>query len=446
MNYNYRGSLAERFIRFRSGVLVTQDNSTDLFNAFSIYVPSELVTGNVKGVSGVTADQPWVKEVTLDNYLDVLDGELLHQWRPIFRDDTNFDVILYVIVFHVDDVDYGSNLEVDAFTIDYAPLTTAFEKLYALSFWKTLFFPRYMGDTPTPPSTGTTPYSEAKLFDLYLALSQLCLNYQELSYCLLFVRQVLPLNSPDSNPCQILSLDAAVEIAQATALDVATPNARSIYFWGMLHLIEAVNTWVITHSEDVNLIPEIFASYMASPNDTGMFIGNRLAKIRLSGTRIKPMGTPSWLNALANENMDRELAERLDEKNASYLISIADGTLNDSILLRAKGVTGFPVLATAMSKWVDYTTSQAIAKMMTSRDTLGQPVLRNEQAYERIKSMLLNNLQIFSRIGRLVNINLNFPAFSTLPESQTDITVTQGWTATYIDDLEKVQVSGTVIV
>lgn len=446
MNYNHRGSLAERFIRFRSGILATQDSTTDLFNAFSIYVPSNIAVDNLVAVdiTGIET-QAVVQTATYDNYRSIMKGDLLLQWAPIFNQDTNIDVILYIVVFYVPDglgVDvFADYLTVTESEIDYAPLSAAFEQLYFISFFKTIFSPTFDG------AIGT--YDDQNYFDMALAMAQLCLIHLDLSLNLVPVRFVLPLEAIDTNVCKAVSVDRADELLAATALNVViagVANPRRDYFWGMLSLLQASNTWMLAHSEAVNLFPSIFGVWFGARNSTGTFIGNKLEKIRLSGDLIKPMGVPSIFNSAANTNLELALAERLDEKNVSYLMSIADGSVNDSIVLRAKAITGFPVVASQMSKWIDYTTSQLIAKYITSRNTLGTPVLKNATTYRRIQEILLGHLQTFARIGRLENIYLNMPAYTDLPESKTDIIVTQGWEATYVSDLEKVQISGTVVV
>ena len=446
MNYNYKGSLAERFIQFKSGITAVTDNVTDLFNAISVYVPSTLATANVADVVLTTiATTPIVKEVTLVNYKTVLKGDLLAQYSHIFNDDTNVDVILYIIIFHVPaspEVEvFEDFLTVTATTIDYAPLTVAFNKLYSLSFFKTMFSPSYTG------ATGT--YDDQNYFDMALSLAYLCKLDTELSYCLLSINVDLPLATPDTNICKILSKTRAQEIAAATALNVVisgTTHPRRDYFWGMLYVMQALNTWLVANSSEVNLFPFIFGKWFGAKNISGTYIGNKLEKIRLSNGLVKPMGVPSWLNSEANENMDIALATILDDKFVGYLISIADGTINDSMIVRAKSVLGTPVNATNMAKWVDYTTSQAIAKMLAASGTLTSPVLRNERTYGQIQEMLLNNLQLFAKLGRLDSIYLNFPAYTELPASATDITVTQGWEAYYVADLEKVLVTGSVTV
>lgn len=217
-------------------------------------------------------------------------------------------------------------------------------------------------------------------------------------------------------------------------------------FAGMLQFMEADNTWFIIHSENTYVPSRIFATAMSARNETGTFVGNKLAKIRLTGNGIKPTGAPSIFDSSVNENLAKVYSGNLDEKNISYLLSIADDSVNDAMIVRAKGMTGYPVIATEMSKWIDHTTSIEMAKLLANQSTLINPVLRNERTYSRIQERLLANIQTFARIGRITNIILNFPPYSELPESKTDISVTAGWEATYVDDLEKVVMTGSIVV
>ena len=47
MNLNYVGSVAERFMRFRTSLARTEGVSENLFNAISIYVPKSLAEKNL---------------------------------------------------------------------------------------------------------------------------------------------------------------------------------------------------------------------------------------------------------------------------------------------------------------------------------------------------------------------------------------------------------------
>ena len=72
MNLNYVGSVAERFMKFRSRLAETEGVAEDLFNAISIYVPKSLAEANLASDSydptAVTADTYAVIAVTVDNY------------------------------------------------------------------------------------------------------------------------------------------------------------------------------------------------------------------------------------------------------------------------------------------------------------------------------------------------------------------------------------------
>ena len=62
MNINYLGSVAERFMKFRSSLLTEEDVTENLFNAVSIYVPKSLASANL------ASDSYDPSEVTADKY------------------------------------------------------------------------------------------------------------------------------------------------------------------------------------------------------------------------------------------------------------------------------------------------------------------------------------------------------------------------------------------
>ena len=133
MNLNYVGSVAERFMKFRSALASTEEIDENLFNALSIYIPKSLATAQFESGaydgSKVTADKFAVITVTVDNYANVLKntGALYAQWLPIFNDGTNLAVTLYCIVF--DDTSFSPTLGAGA--ISWSPLTKAFKELYS---------------------------------------------------------------------------------------------------------------------------------------------------------------------------------------------------------------------------------------------------------------------------------------------------------------------------
>ena len=442
MNASYVNSVAERFVRFRSGLLTSVPARTDLFNGQVIYMPSFLAAANIVDYegTGLTDDVPIVKVITLDNYTSVMQGELLAQYAPVFNGGTNVDIILYVVIFNADDAAaVTAGLVVTATSIKYPALENAFKETYFIGFYKTMFSEAYTGE-------GT----DDAYFDLALCLAYLCQYETTLSYAVLFTKVVLPLEAVDTNVCKIASVDKAVQVAACTSLDVTIAditNPRKDYFYGMLNFMVCDNTMLIVHSEPYNIVPMMFAKYFeVGENGSGSYVGNKLSNIRLSGSTIKAMGTPSILNANVNANMPLAIAERLDEMNVSYLVTISDASPNDCELVRATGMQGFPVNAYAIGKYVDYNSSQDAADWLTSFETGTNPVLRNEQAYNTLQTIPLGYLQKFvTSPSRLEQLNVLFPAYNELPKEKRGFTVTKTWEATYIDDLAEIFISGTIV-
>jgi hypothetical protein len=232
---------------------------------------------------------------------------------------------------------------------------------------------------------------------------------------------------------------SAEEKEAMTSLETAD---RGKYFWGALFLMNCVqNTWTLVHSEAVNIVPLIFAAWFAARNGSGQFVGNKLSLLRLRGTRIQPLGFPSWLNSEVNEN-DADGFDLLDAKNVGYLCTIADNTPQESCVSSAKSVNGTPVSAQMISKWVDYTSAQQCGKLITDDGTLTDPALTNEASYKKVQDIVSTNLLLFTRTGRIDNIAMQFPAFAVAKTGLNKIEAASAWKAKYVDDLDEVTVTG----
>ena len=445
MNLNYVGSVAERFMKFRSTLKTEEDISENLFNAVSIYVPKSLASANLASgsyePSEITADKYAVIPVTVDNYTSVLaDGSvLLSQWLPIFNDGTNSAVTLYIIVF--DDTEFAPTVTAGAVT--WAPLTKAFKELYFISFFKTIFSEHYDGKKVESDPAQETDYDDSNYFDMALALSYLCENESTLSFCLLEAKVTVPSDGEeDTNACKVLTKTRGEETQHCTTLVGSTIADRAEYFWGYLLLIGFTHSSLIIHN-GYYMIPIVLGKWFEDTNVTGQYIGNKLAKIRLSGTKVKPTGNPSPLNEDVNLNLDSAISDILDDKCVGYFISIADNSLNNAELVRERSGSNFPITAYMMSKWIDYQTAQDVAKYATATTTLTKPVLVNQKTYSAIQSMLIANIQLFAGLGRLENLVLDFPPYSEAKQGQW-FKGTGVWSATYIDDLEGVEISGSI--
>jgi len=246
MNLNYVGSVAERFMKFRSALAANEEINENLFNALSIYIPKSLAKKqfNTKAYDedSVTASKFAVISVTVDNYLDVLDstGALYSQWLPIFNDGTNFAVTLYCIVF--DDTDFVPTLGAGAIT--WKPLSNAFKELYFISYLKFMFSEHYTGDKVVSDPVADTDYDDSNYFDMSLCLSSLCEGESTLSFFMNEIHVTVYEDSDDNaaadaaiNKCQIMSLTRGEETEHCTTFVGSTTEDRAKYYWGYLNLI-----------------------------------------------------------------------------------------------------------------------------------------------------------------------------------------------------------------
>lgn len=444
MNLNYVGSVAERFMQFRSRLAESEGVPEDLFNAISIYVPKSLAQANLSAEAydptQVTADKYAVIAVTVDNYADVLaDGSvLLSQWLPVFNDGTNFAVKLYVIVF--DDTGFTPTLTAGAIT--WAPFTKAFKELYFISLFKTMFSEHYDGKKVESDPAEATDYDDSNYFDMALCLAYQCELESTLSWAWIQAKVDVYDGVTDNNPIKIQSLTRGDETSHCTTLVGSTVADRAEYFWGYLNLVGGSHYNLVIHNGNY-LTPVIFGRWFEARNASGQFVGNKLAKIRLTGNKVKPTGNPSPLNSDVNLNLPSSVYTILDEKNVGYFISIANDSDANAELTRDKSISGMPATAYAISKWIDYTSSQDMAKYATAIATLTDPVLANAQTYAQLQSFLLNNIALFGTIGRLSNIQVKFPPFSEAKKGNW-FEGTAVWSAVYIDDLEGVKISGSI--
>ena len=443
MNLNYVGSVAERFMKFRSTLKTEENVENNLFNAVSIYVPKSLAAANLASgsytPSEVTADKYAVIAVTVDNYTSVLavGSVLLSQWLRVFNDGTNSAVTLYIIVFD----DTGFSPTVTASALTWQPLTKAFNELYFISFFKTLFSEHYDGSKVESEPAAATDYDDSNYFDMALCLSYLCEMESTLSFDLIELKVAVP-DGSDTNICKIMSQTEADELAHCTTLVGSTLADRAQYFWGYWNLIGNKHSEVHLHN-GAFMIPIILGAWFEKTNVTGEYVGNKLAKLRLTDSKVKPTGLPSPLNGAVNLNLSKDITDILDAKVVGYFISIADNSDNNAEFIRDRSGSNFPITAYMISKFIDYKSAQDIAKYATAVTTLTKPVLVNKKTYEHIQEILVGNIQNFAGLGRLDNLVVEFPPYAEAKKGQW-FKGTAVWSAVYIDDLEGVEISGSI--
>jgi len=288
-----------------------------------------------------------------------------------------------------------------------------------------------------------TVETPSMFFDTALALAYLCKLDPKLSYFINMIKISYIDRKP--NPADRCWIRLKSSAEQKENMVSIKDGDRIKYYWAALYLMGCVqNTWTLVHSEPVNIIAQALAAWFAARNDSGQYVGNKLSLLRLRGTKIKPLGFPSWLNSEVNEN-DAKGFDQLDEMNVGYLFTISDNTPQESNISSARSIDGTPLIAQMISKWVDYTSSQQVARLLTDVETLTKPVLNDEQTYEKIQHILFSNLSLFVLIKRVSNIQLEFPPFPVAKVSLRALVATGSWQAFYTDELDDVTISGSLV-
>jgi hypothetical protein len=534
-------------MHFSSSVSVSVNLKEEPFDSFSLYVPMSQAAANIVDFDPalVSAEKPALYVCDVQNYKEALKGKLLDQWQPAFRQDTNTDLVLYVIVF-LDDDSTADMWEIDDRSITFGPLTAAFSKLFFVSQFKMLFDGDYDGKpvlVPADPGTaaratglvtntsgqtvtipagtytqndgikdwayilesdlvlqpgefvereifattpgvdpnlqnGTTiPFTDiagnftpalpadvtvvgqssvqgtdpvpaheepSRYFDLALALAYAGKGNIARTVTVSLVKTSFVDQKP--NPADACWIRYKTPAEQKEAMTSLLEGDRSRYYWAALYLMDIANAWCLIHSEPVNILPLALEEWFAARNDSGQHIGNKLSLLRLSGTRIKPYGYPSWIYSDVNEN-DAKGFKQLDEMNVGYLSTIADNSGSDCALSSARGITGTPVTALLISKFIDYLSAQQTAELITAKSTNTRPKLTDETVYKEIQALVASDIGLFATTnGRIYNVVFTFPPFSQAKTGLTKIEAPASWSAVYKDDLDEVTVTGSVTV
>jgi hypothetical protein len=318
--------------------------------------------------------------------------------------------------------------------------------------------------------SGFTAGSEAGLdlsvpsqfFDLSLALANLCKLNPSLSQFWSQVRIQLfeddfpnvvlapgeKLSDYDPNKCFIRSTTAEEEKAAMTNLNLSSAALRAKFYWGALQLIQADNTFLTCHCEPnelngsaINILSEVLSLWFEKTNASGLYVGNKVHTIRLSSGNIKPLGWPSSLNNAVNEN-DAGAVKILGPKGVAYLQTISDSSMENCRLTYARTLDKMPLNATMIAKWVDHRSAMECANLITDKGTLTNPMLTNNEAYIKIQSIVGSNLARFAGTKRLYNTKLAFPSFEVAKTGLTALEASSAWSAIYVDDLDRVTVTG----
>lgn len=210
--------------------------------------------------------------------------------------------------------------------------------------------------------------------------------------------------------------------------------------------------------------PESDALYMAIKNsDTDAFfsahqdatrngalysLGLALSTLNGSGTSVgnsMDMAKSSMITSSGPEgtNLSKPIRDMLKSLNIQTFKPIGNNT-GDVAAKGASTIKGDVVQATWIIAYVTYMTKVAIAELITVPN-----FLKNQDNYNRLVGIMMSYLGKFGKNGsnRLRDLTSKAPSFEDLPKAAKDvIIIPDAWSATYVDQVREVQITGTLYI
>lgn len=171
---------------------------------------------------------------------------------------------------------------------------------------------------------------------------------------------------------------------------------------------------------------------LATYNGSGTPVGNNM---EMTATSMLTSSGPAGLQ------LSKSIRDMLAGLNIQTWKPVGDNTGNVAAY-GALTLLGDTYAATWIVAYITYMTKVRVAQMLTEGN-----FLKNAANYARIIGTMNGVLTLFARSGRLENIQTTAPAYVDLPESSGDeIVVPDAWSATYISNVRKVTITGTLYI
>lgn len=172
---------------------------------------------------------------------------------------------------------------------------------------------------------------------------------------------------------------------------------------------------------------------MATINGSGTCVGNSFDMIK--SANITSSGT-------AGTNLPKTVRDSLKRINIQYFKPVGDNTGNVAAT-GAQTINGDVIQATWILAYVTYMTKVKVAQLLTTPN-----FLKNSTNYTRILNLMSEQLTKFgsSGSGRLKNLQITAPAFGTVASKADVIIIPEAWSASYVDQVREVQITGTLYI
>lgn len=380
---DYLGSFAQENVTFQTRVVKTA-NVGDNYWKVMVFVESARYINDASAFVAVKGSSTIkAATVTADTYAEITKG-LLQSWlTDLFVSGFTGDV--YLVTPTTGDIGSGGA------AAWVTAMETAYDLLKPYAYWKTVL----VGASVT----------SAEMIAAAPALATKCLADKELlsgPVCLPYSTATPATTSSDA-------LYTAVEgkyVFMAQCAD-ATRNA-ALFSLGLA---------------------------LAAINGSGTPVGNQFDMVGTQNFIPSATGTEALLTRTERGNLnDLGIQTFKYVGDNTEAVAAEGGETLDKVTISAQWVLCY----------VAYMVKVRVAKLMTTRN-----FYKNESNYIKILGILAQEINLFGTTGsgRLEQVKLTAPAFSSLPPSDADeLIVPDAWEATYVDNVRKVTITGTLYI
>lgn len=431
---DFLGSVAQEDVAFTTRVVKSAQVGDNFWKVLIFVESDRFVNASAVGWTLVPGSST-IKalSVTADDFADYTTGVLRSWLYDLFCNGFTGDCILVacaphsdgdtVIVYSANGTDFFTDAEMtQPATIPegVTPVATGVENQYsyqtepsaddfiaaqeeAYSLMKAYAYHKTVCAAPTLPVDSA---SFAVDTAVAVALAKLCANdYALLSSAPYFPFTTTTPDNPESDALYLALKNAGADAFMSAHQD-STRNA-ALYSLGLA---------------------------MSVLNGSGTCVGNSMDMIKSAMiTSSGPEGT----------NLPKPIRDGLAAVHVQTFKPLGNNTGN-VVARGAETLNGDTVQATWIVAYVTYMTKIAIAEIITVPN-----FLKNQDNYNRLVGVMMSYLGKFGNAGsqRLKGLTSTAPSFTDLPKADKDvIVIPDAWKATYVDQVRKVQITGTLYI
>lgn len=377
---DFLGSVAQEDVQFSTGIIRSAITGDNYMHLVVFCENTRCIADPTALVNANAGGTVKYAEVTADTYAKVTQGKVKEWLADFFAEQNSYSA--YVVTFTTD-----LTADVDWTSTKEEELAAALDLFKHRAYFKTIVVGAESDASVTLPAAA-------------VALAELVGADTLLSAPIL-----LPLTTPSA------------------------PTTDPLY--AALHAVEA-DAYMVAHSDLTrNVALYTLSMALSVLNASGSPVGNNFDFV--GSTNITASGVGGAPLSVTEQGVLKGL-------NIAYCKPIGDST-GQVIVYGAKSLNGEVIPAYWIVRYCNYRCKTAVANYIARMNTY-----RNNAAYQGILSIMNSIVNMFTQngSGRLANYAVTAPLFNALPAGGTSIIVPNAWTATYVDNVRSVQVSGSL--